>query len=120
MTTPRPSPIRRSEIWYARLPRPVASEPGYARPVLVIQADSFNRTALATVLCAVITSNLVRAAAPGNGLIRAWDTGLPQDSVVNVTQLVAVDRRLFTRRLGELGSGLMGAVDTGLRQALAL
>jgi mRNA interferase MazF len=120
MTSPRTPAIQRAEIWYARLPRPTASGPGYPRPVLVIQADSFNRTKLATVLCAVITSNLTRASAPGNVFVSAWDSGLSRDSVVNVTQLVAVDRSLFARRMGSLEPALMDAVASGLRLALGL
>jgi mRNA interferase MazF len=84
--------ISQGEIWWADLPAPTGSEPGFRRPVLVVQGDSLNFSRIATVVCVPMTSNLRWADAPGNVLLRAKTTGLPKDSVANVSQLVALDR----------------------------
>ena len=84
--------MKRGEIWWADLPDPVASEPGYRRPLLIIQVDEFNRSAINTVVAVVLTSNLNLAGAPGNLLLKSTQTGLPKDSVVNVSQVLTVDK----------------------------
>jgi mRNA interferase MazF len=112
--------LRRGEIWWADLPQPRRSEPGYRRPVLVVQADSFNRSRIQTVVIAIITGNLQLAAAPGNVLLPAVASGLPRDSVVNVSQLMTLDRSYLTVRAGILPPRLRAALDTGLRLALEL
>jgi mRNA interferase MazF len=112
--------IRRGEIWWADLPEPRRSEPGYRRPVLVIQGDSFNRSRIQTVIVAVITSNLELADAPGNVLLRAGQTGLPRDSVVNVSQLMTLDRSFLTQHIGTLMRRSQNSVDEGLRTVLEL
>ena len=83
--------LQRGEIWWADLPQPRRSEPGYRRPVLVIQANSFNRSRIQTVLVAVVTGNVELALAPGNVLLPADSSGLPRDSVVNVSQILTLD-----------------------------
>lgn len=110
----------RGEIWWADLPEPAGSMPGYPRPVLVVQADRFNRTGIRTVLVLIMTSTTRLAAAPGNVLLPKNDTGLPKDSVANVTQVYTVDRELLTERVGMLPSSLMRDVDNGLRPVLGL
>ena len=112
--------IQRGEIWWADLPEPRRSEPGRRRPVLVVQADSFNRSRIQTVIVAVITSNLELADAPGNVLLPARSTGLPRDSVVHVSQLLTLDRGFLTEHAGTLPPRLQGAVDGGLRTVLQL
>jgi mRNA interferase MazF len=112
--------IRRGEIWWADLPEPRRSEPGYRRPVLVIQGNSFNRSRIQTVIVAVITSNTELADAPGNLLLRPGQTGLPRDSVVNVSQLMTLDRSFFTEHIGTLPRRLQNFVDEGLRTVLEL
>jgi mRNA interferase MazF len=112
--------IRRGEIWWADLPEPRRSEPGYRRPVLVVQADSFNRSRIQTVIVAVITTNTDLADAPGNVMLRAGLTGLARDSVVNVSQLLTVDRGFLTDQAGVLPTRLQHAVDKGLRTVLQL
>lgn len=112
--------IRRGEIWWADLPEPRRSEPGYRRPVLVIQADSFNRSRIQTVIVAVITGNADLADAPGNVLLRADATGLPRDSVVNVSQLLTLDRGFLTGHVGTLSPRSQNSVDQGLRAVLQL
>ena len=112
--------IQRGEIWWADLPEPRRSEPGHRRPVLVVQADSFNRSRIQTVIVAVITSNMKLADAPGNVLLPASLTGLPRDSVVNVSQLLTLDRAFLTEQAGALPRRLQGLVDGGLRIVLQL
>jgi mRNA interferase MazF len=112
--------IQRGEVWWADLPEPRRSEPGYRRPVLIIQADSFNRSRIQTVLVAAITSNLGLADAPGNVLLPARSSGLPRDSVVNVSQVLTLDRSFLTEHAGTLPARLQGSVDAGLRLALQL
>lgn len=102
------------------MPRPRGSSPGYRRPALVIQADSFNASAIATVLVAGMTANLERALAAGNVLCRRRATGLPKDAVVNVSQLIALDRRDLREWVGDLDGGKMREVDAGLRLILGL
>ena len=112
--------IERGEIWWASLPEPTGSEPGYRRPVLVVQADAFNRSQLQTVIGVVLTSNLRIVEAPGNVLVPADVSGLPKDSVANVSQVVTVDRAFLTERAGRLRGRVLEAVDAGLRLALDL
>ncbi len=86
--------IKRGEIWWAELPEPTASEPGYKRPLIVIQANDFNRSNIGTVIVAVITSNIRLALAPGNILLPAKKSNLSKKSVVNVSQIITVDKSL--------------------------
>lgn len=112
--------MQRGEIWWATLPEPTGSGPGYRRPVLVIQADDFNRSRIATVIVLVVTSNVKLALAPGNVLLSRRATGLPQDSVANVSQLITIDKRLLTEQAGILPSKLLSQIEDGLRLVLAL
>ena len=110
----------RGEIWWADLPEPLGSEPGYRRPVLVLQSDAFNRSAIQTVICLVITSNLKLAEAPGNVLLRESDSNLPRPAVVNVSQILSLDKSFFTECVGTIGRRLMQQVDEGIRLVLDL
>lgn len=92
------------EVWWAELPEPAGSGPGFRRPVVVIQGNALNRSRIATVVCIPLTSNLTWAEAPGNAVFTAKTTGLPKDSVANVSQIVAVDRSDLVERAGKLGS----------------
>ena len=112
--------IQRGEIWWADLPDPRRSEPGYRRPVLVVQADSFNLSRIQTVIVVSITTNLQLANAPGNVLLPARLSGLSRDSVVNVSQLLTLDRSFLTERAGTLPPRLERLVDEGLRIVLQL
>jgi mRNA interferase MazF len=112
--------VTRGEIWWADLPEPRGSEPGLRRPVLIVQTDSFNRSAIRTVIVAVIAGNLRLAEAPGNVLLPAQITGLPRDSVVNVSQLLALDRSFLTEDVSKLPGRLQAEVDAGLRLVLEL
>jgi len=110
----------RGAVWWAELPDPVASEPGFRRPVVIIQSDAFNQSRIKTVIAVVLTANLRLAEAPGNVLIRAADSGLPKDSVANVSQVVTVDKGFLSRRSGKLPSRVMKEHDNGLRLVLFL
>jgi mRNA interferase MazF len=112
--------MHRGEIWWASLPRPTGSGPGYRRPVLVVQANEFNDSRIQTVVVAAITSNVRLAAAPGNVLCSRRDTGLSRASLVNVSQVLIVDKRLLTERAGVLPVRLLRQVEDGLRLVLAL
>ena len=112
--------MKRGEIWWAALPEPFGSEPGYRRPVLVVQADEFNRSNIRTVICASITSNLNLAGAPGNVHLSTRASGLRKPSVVNVSQLLSVDRRRLTGLVKVLDTQNMRQVDEGLRLVMNL
>jgi mRNA interferase MazF len=112
--------VHRGEIWWASLGNPLGSGPGFRRPVLVVQSNDFNDSAIGTTICAVITSNLRLAAAPGNIRLSRRASGLNHDSVVNVSQLITVDKRVLTSRVGRLPPETLRGVDAGLRLVLAL
>lgn len=112
--------MRRGEIWWAFLADPVGSGPGFRRPVLIIQSDDFTRSRIGTVIVAPLTSNTARGAAPGNLLLRPSQSGLSKDSVVNVSQLLTVDKLILTERVKKIAARLMADVDSGLRLVLAL
>lgn len=112
--------IRRSEIYWADLGPVSGSRPAKRRPVLVIQSEPYNDSRLATVLVAVITSNTALATMPGNVFLPAAATGLPRDSVVNVTALITLNKTDLTDRTGQLPASLVHDVDHGLRRVLAL
>jgi mRNA interferase MazF len=94
--------IAQGEVWWADLAEPSGSEPGFRRPVVIIQGDAFNRSRIATAVCVALTSNPSWAEAPGNVQLSARLTGLPKDSVANVSQIVTLDRAALTARVGVL------------------
>jgi len=112
--------IQRGEIWWADLPEPRRSDPGYRRPVLVVQADSFNVSRIQTVIVATLGTNLALADAPGNVLVPARAAVLTRDSVVNVSQLLTLDRSFLTEYAGTLPARLQRLVDQGLRTVLQI
>ena len=112
--------MRRGEIWWASLPDPQGSGPGYRRPVVVIQSDSFNESRINTVIAAILTSNLNLAAAPGNVMIERRVSMLPADSIVNVSQVLTIDRSLLTEVVSKLPDRIMDTIDGGLRLVLNL
>ena len=112
--------MQRGEIWWADLPEPAGAAPGYRRPVLILQSDDFTRSRIQTVIVIVLTANLRLAEAPGNVLIMAGDTGLPKDSVVNVSQIITVDKSFLTERVRRLDAPIMFLVEDGVRTVLGL
>ena len=107
-------------MWWASLPEPTGSGPGFRRPVLVVQSNSFNQSRINTVVVAVVTSNVTLAEAPGNVRLAKAEAGLPRASVVNVSQLLTIDRALLTLRVKALSSQSMARVDEGLRLVMGL
>jgi mRNA interferase MazF len=112
--------MRRGELWWADLGLPRGSAPALRRPVLIISADSYNRSNLRTVTVVVLTTNVKLVALPGNVSLPAGISGLEADSVVNVTQIATIDRASLDGRIGALPDWLTAQVDTGLTRALAL
>ena len=106
--------ISQGDIWWADLPDPTGSGPGFRRPVVVVQGDALNRSRIGTVVCVPITSNLKWAKAPGNVTLSPRVTGLPKDSVANVSQVVTLDKTLFTDRTGRLPRAQLGLVLSGI------
>lgn len=112
--------MRRGEIWWVSLREPRGSESGYRRPLVVVQSDDFTESRIQTVIGAVVTSNTRLALAPGNLLLRKKGSGLSRDSVVNVSQLVTVDKSFLTERIGRLSSPQLQQLNEGLRLVLEL
>lgn len=112
--------MKRGEVWWASLPAPAGSGPGFRRPVVVVQSNPFNESRIATVVIAAVTSNLVLADAPGNVRISKTESGLSKPSVVNVSQVLTVDRSYLTARVRMLPVQIMSRVDIGLRLVLGL
>jgi mRNA interferase MazF len=106
--------ISQGEIWWADLPQPIGSGPGYRRPVLVIQSDALNRSGVSTVVCVPLTTNLVWADAPGNVLLASAVTGLPKDSVANVSQIIALDKSLLSDRVGKVPRAKLDLLFAGV------
>ena len=112
--------IQRGSIWWADLGETRGSKHAKRRPVLVIQSGPFNASRLNTTIAAIITSNTGLAAMPGNVFLPATSSGLPKDSVVNVTALITLDRTDLDAETGQLPASLMNDVDRGLRRVLGL
>jgi mRNA interferase MazF len=110
----------RGEVWWANLPDPTGSEPGYRHPVLVIQDDTFTQSRIRTVIVVVITANIRLAEAPGNVLLPHAVSGLLRDSVANVSQILTVDKTFLVERIGALPDYLQEEIDEGLRTILYL
>lgn len=106
--------IGQCDVWWADLADPVGSAPGYRRPVVIVQSDPLNRSQLATVVCVVLTSNLRWSIAPGNVLLHARHTGLDRDFVANVSQLVTIDKRQLTERVGKVRKRQMESIFSGI------
>lgn len=112
--------MRRGEVWWASLPEPGGSGPGFRRPVLVIQNDSFNESRINTVIVAVVTSNMRLAHVPGNVLLERRQSRLSRDSVINVSQILTIDKGFLTERVSLLRPGIMARVEAGLKLVLSL
>lgn len=112
--------IERGEIYWTNLPEPRGSSPGYGHPILIVQSNNFNRTKLNTVVGAVLTTNLRLAEMPGNVLLEKGKGGLSKNSVVNVTQIVTIDKNELLEYVGSISAQKMEQVDEGLRLVLSL
>jgi mRNA interferase MazF len=105
--------ISQGDVWWADLPAPEGSAPGYRRPVIVIQGDAFNRTSIRTVVCVPITSNLKWADLPGNVTLTRSDSGLPRQSVANLSQVTTLDRSVLDERVGKIPASKLAIVLAG-------
>jgi mRNA interferase MazF len=112
--------IARGELWWTDLGAPTGSEPGHRRPVVIVSADAYNQSRIRTVLVVTVTSNLRLGQGPGNVSLEAGDSGLGRPSVINVTQVVTLDKDRLTERIGRLDPATMELVDAGLRRSLGL
>ena len=112
--------MNRGEIWWADFGQPFGSEPGYRRPVLILQADSFNRSRIQTVVVVPLSTNTALTLAPDNVLCRPRETGLKKASVANVSQLTVIDRGRLADKAGVLSVRLLTQVEDGVRQLAAL
>jgi len=112
--------MKRGELWWASLPEPTGSGPGFRRPVVVVQSNPFNESRIATVIVAIVTSNLALAEAPGNVRLGKSDSGLSKPSVVNVSQIITLDRQLLVERIKSLPAHCMARVDDGLRLVIGM
>lgn len=109
--------MKRGELYWANLGNPDGHEPGYRRPVIVVQSDLFNGSSIPTVLVVPLTGNLRLAKAPGNVKLDKKETGLPKDSVANVSQVVSINRSRLDQMISELDPGVMFMIDNGIRLA---
>lgn len=112
--------MKRGQIWWAELPEPKSFEPGYRRPVIIVQSDEFNRSRINTVVAVAITSNLRLSDAPGNVKLSVKASGLSKESVVNVSQVITLDKQFLTDMVGEVSRRAMQQIDEGIRLVLAL
>ena len=112
--------MTRGDVWWIDFGDPVGSAPGYRRPGLLVSSDRFNRSRISTVIVAAITSNQRLAAAPGNVALPSGTAGLPMASVVNVSQVLTIDRALLGERIGRLGREWLIEIEHGLRLVLSL
>ena len=106
--------ISQGEIWWADMPAPTGSGPGFRRPVVVVQSDALNHSRIGTVVCVPLTTNLKWALAPGNVSLSARTTGLPKDSVANVSQIISLDKALLTSLAGKLQRPKLELVLSGI------
>jgi mRNA interferase MazF len=110
--------IKRGEIWWAELPEPAGSGPGYKRPLIIVQSNDFNNSNINTIIAAVITTNIHLADAPGNVLLSEKKSKLPKKSVVNISQLITVDKSFLTEKVHTLSNKVMEQIDNGIRLVL--
>ena len=112
--------MKRGQIWWAELSEPIASEPGYRRPLIIVQSNDFNRSRINTVVTVTITSNLRLAMAPGNVKLSVEKTGLRRESVANVSQIITIDKQFLGEKIGQVDHGAMQQIDEGIKLVLSL
>ena len=112
--------ILQGEVWWTDIGEPKGSSPGFRRPIVVVQGDALNRSRIATVVCVALTSNVKWASAPGNVTLPASATGLPKESVANVSQIVTVDKIELTDRSGKLSKAKLNLVLAGIDVIMGL
>jgi len=112
--------MNRNEIWWTSLPAASGSSPAYRRPVLIVQSDAFNVSTIHTIIALAITTNLKLANAPGNVFISSKRSNLPRDSVINVSQVITVDKKFLDDYVSTLSIKTMQQVEEGMRLVLSL
>jgi len=112
--------MKRGEIWWATLDEPIGSEPGYRRPVVIVSSNDFNQSKINTVIVAIVTSNLRLADAPGNFSISKKESGLSKESVINVSQVLTLDKSFLSKKSGKLSSKKVLFLNEGLRLTLSV
>jgi len=112
--------MTRGEIWWASLRRPLGSEPGFRRPVLIIQSNIYNKSKINTVICAVITSNLNLADVGNNIFLNSTESHLPKDSVINISQIITIDKAYLYQPVGVVNSKILHRLDNGLKTVLGI
>ena len=110
--------MHRGDVWWADLPDPTGSSAGYRRPVVIIQADAFTTSRITTVIVAAVTSNLRLATAPGNVFLAAGESSLPRDSVINVSQIITLDKAILDAYVGRVTATTLAQLDEGIRLVL--
>ena len=111
---------KRGEIWWADLGEPMGSEPSLRRPVLIVQDNQYNRSRIVTVIVLSITSNTRLADMPGNILLNKKESGLPKESIINVSQIATIDKSWLENKVGALTQSMMEEVDYGMGLVLGL
>ncbi len=112
--------MKRGGIWWAAMGEPRGSEPGYNRPVIIVSSNEFNQSLIQTVIVAVVTSNLRLVDAPGNFKITKKQSNLNKDSVVNVSQLITLDKTFLTEQVGKLDAKHISFLNEGIRLVLGV
>ncbi len=112
--------MKRGDIWWASLGEPKGSEPGFKRPVVVISSNDFNVSKIKTIIVAVITSNLRLSEAPGNIELSKKSTGLSRSSVINISQIITVDKLFLTEKIGKLPNKQLQLLNDGIKLVLAI
>ena len=112
--------MERGEIWWASMGEPAGSSLGYRRPVVIASTNDFNRSLIQTVVVVVVTSNIKLAEAPGNFKIVKSKSGLSRDSVVNISQIITLDKSFLTEKIGQLGNKQLNKLSEGLRLVLGV
>ncbi len=110
----------RGEIWWADFGMPFGSEPGFFRPVVILQADTFNRSKIGTVIILPLTTNLILSEAPGNVYLEKTETELPKDSVAVVSQITVIDKKRMRERVGTLKKERLKEIEEGIKLVLGL
>ena len=105
----------KGEIWWACLPNPRGSEPGKTRPVVIIQSDAINKSAIQTCICAIITSNVALMHAPGNILLETAESKLDKTSVINISQIITIDKSFLTSQVSMLSKSMITKIDNSIK-----
>lgn len=112
--------MKRGEIWWASLPEPRGSEPGFRRPVVIVSSNEFNASRISTVLAAVVTSNLRLGHAPGNINLTKKSSKLGKDSVINISQIITIDKEFLTENITKLSAYNMNLLNESLLLVMGL